>query len=346
MAINMIVLFISTIIAFWISAICGGGASLILIPLLNIFLVPQYVPFTMTVGTVASSISRIFIFWKKINRRVTAWFIPFSIPGVISGAWLLKYFNPLYLEIIVAFFLIANIPELFKTREQELGEEMPYPPYVLSIVGFFAGFVSGVTGAIGLIFNRFYLRYGLSKEEIVATRAANEIILHLIKLVVYILLGLYGKLAIMLGLVVATASVLSSYTIKFVLPYLSEYSFRKIGYTSMVISGFVLLFTTATKIIQQDRLAITTNEYKETVVNWRNNSFVLEFSISEGLEIERQLRVEEIPSSLKEMYDNLLKHYDEILVERIYRFWLGRSYELYCYKHGKLIKKIEVEEDY
>ena len=35
MIVEVILLFFGTILAFWLSAICGGGASLILIPILN-----------------------------------------------------------------------------------------------------------------------------------------------------------------------------------------------------------------------------------------------------------------------------------------------------------------------
>jgi hypothetical protein len=90
----------------------------------------------------------------------------------------------------VALFLITNVVEVFRSKAKIEKEEKPCPKYILDLVGFFAGFVSGVTGAIELLFNRFYLRYRLTKEEIVATRAASEIFLHLIKLVSYILLGL------------------------------------------------------------------------------------------------------------------------------------------------------------
>lgn len=90
----------------------------------------------------------------------------------------------------MAVFLITNVVEVFRSKAKIEKEEKPYPKYILDLVGFFAGFVSGVTGAIELLFKRFYLRYGLTKEEIVATWAASEIFLHLIKLVSYILLGL------------------------------------------------------------------------------------------------------------------------------------------------------------
>ena len=147
-------------------------------------------------------------------------------------------------------------------------EQKPYPKYILALVGFFAGFISGITGAIGLLFNRFYLRYGLTKEEIVATRAANEIFLHAIKLGVYLTLGLYSKTAFWLGIAIALGAVISSATIKFILPYLSELVFRKIGYISMVVSGIALLLTTSTAIFKHNKLGIDAG-LNEATIRWR-----------------------------------------------------------------------------
>ncbi|WP_435523770.1 TSUP family transporter [Chryseobacterium indoltheticum] len=127
---------------------------------------------------------------------------------------------------------------MFKSKKKEIQEQKAYPKFILIIIGFCAGLVSGITGAIGLLFNRFYLRFGLTKEEIVATRAINEVFLHLIKLIIYISLGLYSDAALWLGLTIAVGTVISSFTVKYILPYLSEFVFKKIGYGAMVFSEF------------------------------------------------------------------------------------------------------------
>ena len=331
-------LFLATILAFWISAICGGGASLILVPLLNWLLPTSVVPFSLTIGTFTSSASRIIVFKKDICWKIFFWFVPFSIPAVLLGAWLIKYVNPLYLQLIVGLFLLANLPELFRTKKQQRQEEKPYPKFVLAIVGFFAGFISGITGAIGLLFNRFYLRYGLTKEEIVATRAANEIFLHSIKLIIYLILGLYSSSALWLGLTIAIASIISSYTVKFILPHISEFLFRKIGYGAMVLSGIFLLVGTTQNIITQDKMSFSTNQYNERTIHWRNSNFVLEFAFDDGLEIERPINTNELPDKLKTKYNELLPKYDKILLEKVFKLASKRSYEFYCYKDKKLIK--------
>ena len=341
MILKIILLFSGTILAFWLSAICGGGASLILIPILNLLLPSSVVPFSLTIGTFTSSVSRIAVFKKHINWKIFLWFVPFSIPAVVLGAYFIKYLNPNYLQLIVALFLVANLPQVFRSKKSEEKEEKPYPTYVLAIVGFLAGFVSGITGAIGLLFNRFYLKFGLKKEEVVATRAANEVFLHLIKLIIYIALGLYSNMALWLGLTIAVATVISSYTVKYILPYLSEHAFRKIGYGAMVISGITLLVGTSDKIIKQDKIAFASvgnNVKKESVISWRNTDLVLEYTYNDGLEIERSIHSNELPPHLLRKYNFLLKKYDTILLEKVFEFRKEPSYEFYCYKNNKLTK--------
>lgn len=337
----VIVLFLAAIAAFWISSICGGGASLIIIPLLNVVLFSSLVPFSLTVGTFASSASRIGVFYKHINWRIFYWFVPFSIPAVIIGAWLLKYVNPLYLQFIVAVFLVSNLRQLVVSNKKLKSRTKLYPAYITAIIGFLAGFVSGITGAIGLLFNRFYLNNNLTKEEIIATRAVNEIFLHAIKLVIYLLLGLYSAKAIWLGILIAIASVIASFTIKYLLKYINDFAFKKIGYGAMVLSGFALLITSGNQIIQQDRVQLYTTskgENDETTIKWRQSSFVLEYAWDEGLEVERPIEYAELPDNLKVKYDSLKAVSDTIYLEKVFKMGEENSYEFYSYKSGNLNK--------
>ena len=330
-----------TILAFWLSAVCGGGASLILIPLLNMLLPASVVPFSLTVGTFSSSASRIIVFRKQVKLRIFLWFVPFSIPAVLLGAWLIKYINPLYLQLLVAVFLMLNIPQLFQSKQKMQQSEKPYPAYILAITGFLAGFVSGITGAVGLLFNRFYLRYGLSKEEIIATRAANEIFLHSLKLIIYAALGLFSLKALYLGLLIAAGAVVSSFSIKYILPFFSDFFFKKIGYAAMAGSGLFLLISTGALIIEQDQIRLITHHNgpkNETTISWRESNFVLEYAIDDGLEIERPVTYEELPPDLQLRYRSMQDSYDKILIEKVFRFRKKASYEFYAYRNGELTK--------
>ncbi|TGL59401.1 sulfite exporter TauE/SafE family protein [Leptospira sarikeiensis] len=343
---TLVLLFLGSILAFWISSVCGGGASLILIPILSGLLATSIVPFSLTVGTAASSISRILVFRKSIHWKIFYRFVPFSIPAVLLGAWLIKFLNPLYLQLFISIFLIANLPQILKSKADLDKKEIEYSNFVLASLGFISGFISGITGAIGLVFNRFYLKYGLNKEEIIATRAANELFLHLFKLIVYISLGFYSEFALYLGLSIAFASFISSYTIKYILPYISDLVFKKIGYGSMIIAGIFLLSNSFLQIVDKDNIHVSRNWIlgeAETTVNWRESSFILEFELDDGLEIERPIQPIELPDHLRTKYDLLIQEYDKILIEKVFQFRKPTSYEFYCYK-GISLTKLEFSE--
>lgn len=344
MTTTLIVIFIVSFLAFSISAICGGGAGLMLIPILGQLLPVAQVPAALSIGTFTSSASRLLVFKKNICWHIVLYFVPAALPAVWLGAWLLKYVNPVYLEIAMGFFLISNLTFLFK-KPKELAETEKPANFILGLIGFSAGFLSGLTGAVGLLFNRFYLRYGLTKEEIVATRAANEIILHLVKIVLYFLFGLISMKVIYIGLVVAVSAVLSTWIMKWVLPKLSETSFRKIGYAAMAISGVVMLTQSATDLLTENKGHISTNQLAhgfETKLKWQNANYSLEFTYDEGFEFEQITPLKELTLDQQTFINSKANGADQIIAETVYSF-RAKSYEVYYFKNHRLVDKIEFQ---
>ncbi len=334
-----LLLFLGAILAFSLSAVCGGGAGLLLLPLLGSMLPGAQVPATLSVGTLSSSLSRIVAFWRRIRWDVVVWFVPPALPAVWLGARLLSYINPLYLELLMGLFLMANLPLIFRPSAQ-LDTARPLPKWVLSLIGLAAGFVSGLTGAVGLLFNRFYLRYGMAKEEIVATRAANEVLLHAVKLSLYASFGLLTDRALLLGGLVAGAALLSSWSMKWLLPRLSEGLFRRIGYAAMVVSGLSLFTEASAQVIGQNPVDLDFSPVANgltTQLQWRNNLFSLEFEYDEGFEFEHSIAFSELPPDKQAMVRRLSKGADHVFLEEV--FGVGRhTYEVYTYRRGKLTK--------
>ena len=340
----LFIIFACAFLAFSLSAVCGGGAGLLLMPALGLYLPIAQVPAALSIGTLSSSASRIVIFFKSIRWSIVRWFVPTAVPAVFLGAWLLHFVNPLYLEMIMGLFLISNFSLLFRKKDSE-----PSPTrashLLLLVIGFLAGFLSGLTGAVGLLFNRFYLRYGLSKEEIVATRAANELILHLIKLCLYFSFGLVSGKVIGIGLTIALAGVLSSWFMKWGLKRISELFFRRIGYASMVISGIVMLTQSGNRLFAQNNAYLTfapLSKGMESKLQWQRAGFAIEFEYDEGLEYEQEIPFSELPEEKQKivMDEKLTADADQVIIEEVFGFD-SHSYETYFFKKGSLIKKIE-----
>lgn len=339
MMFTVILLFVSVVIAFWISSIAGGGASLIILPLLNTVLPVSHVPFSLTIGTFTSSASRIAVFKKNIYWPLFFWFVPFSIPAVFLGVFCLRYINPVYLQFFIAIFLILNVTKIVR-RKNKTEIIKNQSAVSVAVIGFLAGFVSGITGAVGLLFNRFYLKRGLSKEQIIATRAGNEIFIHFIKLGLYLFIGLYSGKALLFGVIIAIASVVSARTLKYILPYVSDNFFHKTGYVAMVFSGMLLMFSTTSEIIRTNGIAIineTKSDSNEWGLMWNDSHFVMERSGIE-IEFERSVEYAELPLVLKKEYDKHIKMFDKIKMERVYKLAGKGHYEFYAYKDDNMNK--------
>lgn len=344
MTTTLLIIFIASFFAFSISAICGGGAGLMLIPILGQLLPVSQVPAALSIGTFTSSASRLAIFREKICWHIVKYFVPAALPAVWLGAWLLKYVNPVYLEITMGLFLISNLTFLFK-KPKEINETEKPSNFILGLIGFSAGFLSGLTGAVGLLFNRFYLRYGLTKEEIVATRAANEIILHLVKIVLYFLFGLITMKVVSIGIVVAISAILSSWAMKWILPKLSETSFKKIGYFAMTISGFIMLSQSGSDLLTANNGSIDSNfksKGLESKIKWQNSHYALEFSYDEGFEFEQIIPITELTTDQQKKVESKKQNADKIVIEAVYTV-SSKSYEVYYFNNNKLIDKIDFE---
>lgn len=339
----MIILFLLGFLAFSLSAVCGGGASLIMMPVLGAYLPIAQVPAALSIGTLASSASRIAAFFSKIRWDIVKWFVPSAFPAVFLGAWLLKFVNPLYLEIGMGIFLIGNLPMLLRKKIAQPDEKKGSNGQLLW-VGFMAGFLSGLTGAVGLLFNRFYLRYGMSKEEIVATRAANEIMLHVIKLFLYGSFGLLSGNVITIGLIVGAAGLLSSYFMRWGIKKISEVFFRRLGYAAMVASGISMLEQSTTNLFSQNKGYLTfapVSNGVESKLQWQGANLSIEFEYDEGFEYEKVIPFAALPGDKKEIVTAQKGNADHIVIEEVFGFD-SHSYEAYYFKDKDLVRKIDV----
>jgi uncharacterized membrane protein YfcA len=240
--------FAAAFLAFLVSAVAGGGAGLVLVPLLRLVLPIASIPAALSIGTAASSISRIHLFRASIRWDVVRRFVPTALPAAALGAWMLTLFEPAYVEFLLGCFLLLNLPALFR-RDAAAGET-PLPLTRLPLLGASAGLLSGFTGAVGVVFNRAYHRLGMDKSEIVATRATNEVLLHLLKIALYAAFGLLPRSALVAGAMVAAAALLASLSVQWVLPRVREDLFRRAGLLAMVLSGVAMFSLSGSQILR------------------------------------------------------------------------------------------------
>lgn len=324
--------------------VSGGGAGLLLIPILGFLLPAALVPAALTLGTSVSSIARLKIFYQYVHWGMFKYFLPFAIVGALLGVWLLSYLAPMYVELCMAIFLVSNLPYLFKKESPQEVNTPQYPHHFIKWIGFLAGLISALTGAVGVLFNRVYLRYGLSKEEIVATRAANELVLHIVKLCLYASFGLFTLQAVYLGCVVACAAVVATVVMKYVLPKLSFGIFSKIGYFAMVLSGVLLLNSAVVKIHETHQPnvdVVRVSKGYDATLRWSDLIYTIEFKYGEGFEFERVIPLSSLDEQRLAHVSANNPGVDKVVIEKVYSL-KKTSYEAYYYdEQNQLIGKIK-----
>ncbi len=97
----IVFLVIGVIITFILSVLSGGGASLLVMPIIATFIGVQGVAPIMTIGIACSSVSKTFFFWKYVDWHLFKWLFPSTVIGSVIGARLLAEVPTDMLQIII-----------------------------------------------------------------------------------------------------------------------------------------------------------------------------------------------------------------------------------------------------
>lgn len=334
---------ITAFAAFLVSSVAGGGAGLVLVPILRLVVPIAGVPAALSIGTAASSLSRIAVFRSSVRWDVVVRFVPTALPAAALGAWLLSRFEPAYVEFIIGCFLLANLPALLR-RTRAASAVSPLPPHILPALGASAGLLSGLTGAVGLLFNNFYRRLGMTPREIIATRATNEVLLHLLKLVLYCWFGLLSGAVIAAGLVVAVAAIAASIAARWLVPLLHEAVFRRIGHGAMVAAGCAMFTLSGTQIAVLHQAWVThvaPGGENELQFHWNGTRVAaLEWEPEGYPAFERTVKLDALPRHERAALLAIAPRDAIVLVEQVHTPH-ARYLEVY-WRRGDRIQKDEV----
>lgn len=289
-----VVLFVAAVVAFALSAVSGGGAGLILMPILGWLLVPESVPAALSIGTAVSSVSRITFFFQNIRWSIVVRFVPLALPAAWGGVLLLRQMQPAYLSLFLGLFLLGNLPLMLRRGREPKNspQNIPHSLVWLPVIGVLAGFISGFTGAVGLLFNQFYHKLGLDKSEIVATRAANDVLLHLVKVILYVNYGMVSKATLLAGGLVAVAALVSSFGMKLSLHHIPDHVFKQVGHGAAVVAGVAMMVMAGHHVVAQDQVALQYTRQSHAVgmtLDWRQHRLSVEMEAPIELEVRHSL---------------------------------------------------------
>ncbi|NJM64190.1 MAG: sulfite exporter TauE/SafE family protein [Acaryochloris sp. RU_4_1] len=233
------VLGIVSFLSWFVSMVAGGGSPLVLIPLVNCLYGSQAVAPVITMGMLLGNIQRLFYFWQDIDWQVTLWQLPGVIVGSILGAFTFTRIHLEGLQIVIGLALLLMVANYtFGKQEQTFSVKT----WQFLPLGFLNSFVSGLIGSTGPIMNPVYFNYGLLKESMVATKAANIILAHIIKLWAYASLGTLSKPYILYGAIIGAAAFPANWLGQLVFNRMSNDLFKQVSFAFIAVSGVFMLW--------------------------------------------------------------------------------------------------------
>ncbi|MCH7403403.1 sulfite exporter TauE/SafE family protein [Belliella kenyensis] len=235
---QLILILIGAFIVFILSTLTGGGASLLLMPLVAVVVGVKAVAPVMAISIGLSSTSKVAFFWRDIDWKLFAWLFPSTIIGSILGARLFASLSSDYLQILIGLLLVSTVVQFRKPKKSKF----KIKAWHFAPMGLVVAFLSGLIGGVGPLMNSAYLNYGISKESLLGTRSANAIILHITKIISYAYFGYVTGEVLKYGILIGVTSMVAVYIGKIILSKMSDLFFRQIVVASMVLSGILMLW--------------------------------------------------------------------------------------------------------
>jgi len=181
--------------------LAGGSSKLLVTPIIDFFLGSEAVIPIITTETLLSNSQKIYLLWQAINWQVLKWYFPGAGIGALLSAYVFARANQLQrLPILLGLYLTtaAFSPYLSRTSKH-----FPVRCWYFLLAGFACAFISKFLGSTGSLLNDLYPSYGLSKEQTIATKAANVLGINISKMCIYALCGVVTENYIIYGVAIA-----------------------------------------------------------------------------------------------------------------------------------------------
>ncbi|MFQ5964025.1 MAG: sulfite exporter TauE/SafE family protein [Candidatus Scalinduaceae bacterium] len=203
---TILVLSITSLLASIIGGATGLGGGTLLLAVIILMVETEYViPLHAALQLISNS-TRVTIFWKYINWKITGYFLIGIIPGILLGIYTFSLLEKSTIRFIMALFILISIylPRFKSSRDSNLK--------VFISVGFMAGVIGIFFGAIGPFIAPFFLRNDILKEELVATKATVQLITHILKIPLFGFIGInvfyYWPLILILSMFLVSGTII------------------------------------------------------------------------------------------------------------------------------------------
>jgi len=176
---SMVLLCLLVTLGSLITSLTGlGGGTLILAGLLLVYPPELAIPLHSFTQFSANALRTGFYF-KTVNWKVVTSYGALMLPAAWGAAKIFNVINPSVLKILVGLFIFVSIIP-FKFRPKDEPSTLTF-----MIIGALSGFLGVFVGAIGPAVVPFFNRLKLSRDGILSTKSAGQMLLQFSKIVAF-----------------------------------------------------------------------------------------------------------------------------------------------------------------
>ena len=247
----MTLLWVLALAAFVTSIISGiigmGGGILLLATMLSFLSHAETIPAHGAVQLVSNG-TRLLVFLRHVDVKTVLRFAAGALPGSIVGGLLLVWLRKDHIDSTEPYFKIAiGLYVLITTfrpiAKRPASNESAMPRIsMFTLFGGLAGVLGLTIGAIGPLIAPAFLHAGFVKERMIATKAVCQMIIHLLKVPIFLASGLVdyaklGQLIVVMSLMVIPGTLIG----KKILARVDEQAFVTLFKLAMLLAGLKVL---------------------------------------------------------------------------------------------------------
>lgn len=203
----VLTLVLVTLLSTAVSGAVGMGGGTILAATMATLLPARAVVPLHGVIQVCSNSSRGLLLWRHVEWRILALYVPLQLVGVwVAIRWFWSgedydWFRPTLGGFVLASILWSRVkPKRFVV-----------PRSIFALAGFGGGLLTVLVGVTGPWVSTFFLRDDLTKEQVVATKAAIQTVGHIAKIPAFVSVGFVYREHASLLLPMVAASLLGTW---------------------------------------------------------------------------------------------------------------------------------------
>ena len=247
----MTLLWVLALAAFATSIISGiigmGGGILLLATMLSFLSHAETIPAHGAVQLVSNG-TRLLVFLRHIDVKTVLRFAAGALPGSIIGGLLLVWLRKGQIDSTEPYFKIAiGLYVLITTfrpiAKRPASNESAAPRIsTFTLLGGLAGVLGLTIGAIGPLIAPAFLHAGFVKERMIATKAVCQMIIHVLKVPIFLASGLVdytklGQLIVVMSLMVIPGTLIG----KKILKRVDQRAFVILFKLAMLLAGLKVL---------------------------------------------------------------------------------------------------------